>query len=70
MGNRFRELKQADSVEEFENPDPTVFNLENGTLAAASTRNVRAFGFLGDKPVVSQRTINESALSALWLNTN
>ena len=70
MGNRFQELKQAGSAEEFKNPDPTVFNLENGTLAATSTRNVRAFGFFGDKPVISQRTINESALSAHRLNTN
>ena len=70
MGNRFRELEQTGSTEDFENPDPEVFNLENRTLAATSTRNVRAFGFFGDEPVVSQRTINESALSAHWLNTN
>ena len=69
MGNRFQELRTAGSTEEFKNPDPALFNLENRTLAATSTRNVRAFGFFGDRPVVSQRTINESALSAHWLNT-
>ena len=70
VGNRFKELKHVSSTEEFENPDPAIFNLENRTLAATSTRNVRAFGFFGDKPVISQRTINESALAAHWLNTN
>ena len=70
MANRFPDLNQAISPQRYENPAPAVFNLENKSVAPRSARNVRAFGFFQDKPVISQRTINESAVAAHWLNTH
>lgn len=70
IGNRFPELEKVSTVAEFVNPAPGVFNLENLSLAAKSGRNVRAFGYFKDKPVIIQRTINDAAVSANWMNTN
>jgi len=70
IGNRFPELDKVSTAAEFINPAPDLFNLENLSLAAKSGRNVRAFGYFKDKPVIIQRTINESAVSANWLNTH
>ena len=69
IDNRFPELGKVTTTAEFNNPDPDTLNLENLSQAAKSGRNVRAFGYFEDKPVIIQRTINESALSAHWLNT-
>lgn len=69
IGNRFPELEKVSTAAEFINPAPDILNLENLSLAAKSGRNVRAFGYFKDKPVIIQRTINEAALSANWLNT-
>ena len=62
--NRFPELDDVLPADAFRNPDPDLFDLSNTTLAVRSARVVRAFGFHGDQPVVSQRTINESAAVA------
>ena len=70
IGNRFPELAGVSVTTDFDNPDPGAFNLENLSPAAQSGRNVRAFGYFKDQPVIIQRTINESALSANWLNTH
>ena len=66
--NRFPGLADVLPEDAFENPDPALFNLRNTTIAARSGRVVRAFGFHQAEPVVSQRTINESAVVADWLN--
>ena len=66
--NRFPELDARESVDTFRNPDPERFDLANATLATRSARTVRAFGFQGADPAISQRTINESAAAAHWLN--
>jgi hypothetical protein len=66
--NRFPELGSLRSDDAFENPDPAIYNLRNTTVVASSTRVVRAFGYFGDKPAVSQRTIHDSVVSAHWLN--
>lgn len=63
-------LPREQESEWFANPDPRRFDLSNGTIAARSTRVMRAFGYFGDRPAVNQRVINESALSAHWLNTH
>ena len=68
ISNRFPDLIFPETNHEFTNPDPTIFNLKNTTTTAKSGRNVRAFGFFHDKPVISQRTINESAVTADWMN--
>lgn len=69
MGLRFPGMNRINSKNDFVNPEPLSFNLQNTTPTSRSARNVRAFGYFGDEPVVSQRTINESAVSANWLNT-
>ena len=70
VSNRFPELGQFRSDDEFDNPDPGIHNLQNSTVVASSTRVVRAFGYFDEKPAVSQRTIHDSAVSAHWLNTH
>lgn len=68
--NRYPELAKTELEDQFTNPDPAYFNLENHTITKANTRVVRAFGFHGREPSVSQRTIFDSAVSAHWLNKN
>lgn len=66
--NRFPQIRSLRSDDAFENPDPAIYNLQNTTIVASSTRVVRAFGYFDDKPAVSQRTIHDSVVSAHWLN--
>ena len=68
ISNRFPELNSPTNQSAFVNPDQKIFDLENLTPVSKSGRNVRAFGFFNDQPVISQRTINESAVTANWLN--
>lgn len=53
----------------FRNPDPRRFDLRNPTIAAKSTRILRAFGYFGTQPAINQRVINETATVAHFLNT-
>ena len=46
------------------------FNLLNESQLNFSTRMLRSFGYLGTTPLISQRTINESAQVAEALNQN
>ncbi|MBL7554475.1 MAG: hypothetical protein JNM24_01540 [Bdellovibrionaceae bacterium] len=66
---RFPTLKDVNSYYAFKNPNSSLFNLENNTIAKEATRVVRAFGYFDNKPAINQRTINDSAESAHWLNT-
>ena len=66
--NRFPELRDAKPVTRFRNPDPSLFVLTNNSIVARSARVVRAFGYHDAEPAISQRTINESAAVADWLN--
>lgn len=52
----------------FQNPDPKKFNLKNTTDNTKSTKIVRAFGYMADKPSIMTRVIFESADVANWLN--
>jgi hypothetical protein len=70
ISKRFPELGNFSSPEQYPNPAADIYNLANRTVAATSGRNVRAFGFFDDQPVISQRTINESAAVADWLNSH
>ena len=67
--NRFPDLRDLQPKDRFQNPNPSLFDLSNTSIVARSTRLVRAFGYQGAEPAVSQRTINESAVVADWLNT-
>ncbi|MCB0341405.1 MAG: hypothetical protein H6626_09160 [Pseudobdellovibrionaceae bacterium] len=67
---RFPRLKNFQVAEAFENPNPQDFDLTNTTIAKEATRIVRALGYFVDQPAINQRTINESAVSASWLNNN
>lgn len=68
--SRFPQLSQFASSDAFPNPNPSLFNLSNTTIAKEATRIVRAFGFFDDQPAINQRAINESANVAHWLNTH
>ncbi|MCB9027394.1 MAG: hypothetical protein H6625_13820 [Bdellovibrionaceae bacterium] len=69
-GKRFPELNNFKTMFDYENPNPNSFNLKNKTVANEATRILRAFGYFDDEPAISQRTINDSAESANWLNSN
>lgn len=64
----FPELKSVVTKEAFVNPEPAVHNLSNTSIGLSGTRLVRAFGYFQDVPSLSQRTINDSAVSADWMN--
>lgn len=68
--NRFADLKTFQSSDAYINPAPNWFNLSNKTLMKKATRVIRAFGYAGDEPALSQRVIHDSAESAEWLNQN
>jgi hypothetical protein len=44
------------------------YNLNNVTAVQINTRNIRAFGYFGRNPALSQRVINESAVVADSIN--
>ena len=67
---RFPELHFYKSKYSYKNPNEKIFNLENTTIAPKSTKIVRAFGYFEHLPAINQRTINDSAVSAHWLNTH
>lgn len=48
----------------------TKLSLVNKAESTISSSNIRAFGYLGDKPALSQRTVNEAAAVADWVNAN
>lgn len=56
---------QADA---FQNPNPAQYDLTNKTIGGQSTRVIRAFGYFESEPAINQRVINESALSADYMN--
>lgn len=66
--NRFPDLRDRSPEERYQNPSPSLFDLTNTSIVARSARVVRAFGYQGAEPAVSQRAINESATVANWLN--
>lgn len=49
---------------------PNSYNTINKTNAVLSTKIVRAFGYMNDKPAIMTRTIHDSIESAEWLNKN
>lgn len=64
----YPELKNVVTKEAFANPDPALHNLANTSIGLSGTRLVRAFGYFQDVPSLSQRVINDSAVSADWMN--
>ncbi len=66
--SQFPSLKNIQTKDAFINPDKTLFDLENKTIGPKGTRLVRAFGYFQEKPSIGQRTINDSAMSADWMN--
>lgn len=48
----------------------TKLPLTNVTEGLVGGENVRAFGWLRDKPAIAQRTINEAAAVTDWVNAN
>ena len=67
---RFPQLAGEDAFDRFINPNPNIYELKNTTIADKATRVVRAFGYFVDQPAVNQRVINDSAVSAEWLNNH
>ncbi len=67
---RFPGLKDHHSPDSYQNPDPSLFDLENSTVGRTATRIVRGFGYFEDQPALNQRAIHESAATAHWLNTH
>lgn len=52
----------------YPNPDSSLFDRSNQSIALKSSRVVRAFGYFGKHPSIMTRTINDSIESAQWLN--
>ena len=65
---RFPSLKENKSSDEFLNPNKYLYDLKNTTKLPTSARIVRAFGFFDNSPAINQRVINDSAVSAEWMN--
>ena len=55
-------------ADRYSNPDPEHFDLANKSVVTLSTKIVRAFGYFENNPAIMNRTINDSAASAHWLN--
>ena len=62
---RNRSLKAADFSESYTNPR---WNLENRSQTKENTQSMRCFGYYGRDIAISQRTINESAAVADFIN--
>jgi hypothetical protein len=69
MERRFSQLKNFPSLDEYENPNPQLYNFTNLSSTHHSSRNLRAFGYHNSDPAVSQRVIHDAAESAEMLNT-
>lgn len=61
------DVKSAGNANRF---TQTKLPLTNTTEGVLGGENVRAFGYLGNKPAIAQRTINETAAVTDWVNAN